>query len=248
MNHYIGDLHLFNRNQTGEGRNYDNRPFDTVADMNQYVLQHWNAKITNGDTVRCLGDMAMRGNNDELLAMVAQLKGRKIFLRGNHDDLSDYRYKQLFADIMDYDEIRDSVDGRVYNLCIMHYPVMFWNGQHRGTILLYAHTHQTYEDFFFQNCIWRLNRHEKESERGGKYIRAFNVGAMMPFMGYEPQTLKVIMAAYDAYERALAELTGEDPNPAFCQSETKFVNEMRQYAKNVLALANGTSTMQSLTI
>lgn len=30
MNYFIGDLHLFNRNQTGEGVNYDGRPFATV--------------------------------------------------------------------------------------------------------------------------------------------------------------------------------------------------------------------------
>ena len=51
MNYYIGDLHLFNRNQTDEGRNYDRRPFATVEEMNQYILERWNAKINNGDTV-----------------------------------------------------------------------------------------------------------------------------------------------------------------------------------------------------
>ena len=39
MNYYIGDLHLFNRNQTDEGRNYDGRPFATVEEMNQYILE-----------------------------------------------------------------------------------------------------------------------------------------------------------------------------------------------------------------
>lgn len=43
-------------------------------------------------TVYILGDMAMRGKNNALLALVAQLKGKKILFRGNHDDLSDYRY------------------------------------------------------------------------------------------------------------------------------------------------------------
>ena len=46
------------------------------------------AKINNGDTVYILGDMAMRGKNSALLALVAQLKGKKILFRGNHDDLS----------------------------------------------------------------------------------------------------------------------------------------------------------------
>ena len=54
MNYFIGDLHLFNRNQTAEGVNYDRRPFATVDEMHRYILEHWNAKITNGDTVYIL--------------------------------------------------------------------------------------------------------------------------------------------------------------------------------------------------
>ncbi len=38
MNYYIGDLHLFNRNQTDEGRNYDGRPFATVEEMGPHFL------------------------------------------------------------------------------------------------------------------------------------------------------------------------------------------------------------------
>lgn len=64
-------------------------------------------------TVYILGDMAMRGKNSALLALVAQLKGKKILFRGNHDDLSDYRYQRLFEEITDYREIADSFDRRM---------------------------------------------------------------------------------------------------------------------------------------
>ena len=171
MNYFIGDLHLFNWNQTGEGVNYDGRPFATVAEMNQYILEHWNAKITNGDTVYILGDMAMRGRNEALIALVAQLKGQKILFRGNHDDLSDYRYQKLFADITDYREISESFDGQSYKLCLMHYPILMWNGQHRGSILLYAHTHNTVEETFFQKCVKELNENKKLNVQQGKPIR-----------------------------------------------------------------------------
>ena len=150
MNYYIGDLHLFNRNQTDEGRNYDRRPFATVEEMNQYILERWNAKINNGDTVYILGDMAMRGKNSALLALVAQLKGKKILFRGNHDDLSDYRYQRLFEEITDYREIADSFDGKTYKLCLMHYPILMWNGQHRGSILLNRAQKQ---------CCWQHRQH-----------------------------------------------------------------------------------------
>ena len=91
MNYYISDLHLFCRSQTKSGVNYDNRPFENIEEMHQYILEHWNAKVTNADTVYILGDIALRGRNDALIALVAQLKGRKVLIRGNHDVLNDYR-------------------------------------------------------------------------------------------------------------------------------------------------------------
>ena len=42
--------------------------------MHDYILKHWNEKITNGDTVYILGDVALRGKNDALIALVAQLR------------------------------------------------------------------------------------------------------------------------------------------------------------------------------
>ena len=126
MNYFIGDLHLFNRNQTGEGVNYDGRPFATVAEMNQYILEHWNAKITNGDTVIFLGIWPCGVETKHSSHWSRSLKVRKILFRGNHDDLSDYRYQKLFADITDYREISESFDGQSYKLCLMHYPILMW--------------------------------------------------------------------------------------------------------------------------
>ena len=197
MNYYIADMHLFCRSQVQEGgTNYDGRPFETLEEMHQYFLEHWNAKVTNGDTVYILGDVAFRGKNEELIALVARLKGHKILVRGNHDDLSDYRYAQLFADIVDYAEIKDVAEGKNYKLVLSHYPILFWKDQHRGAILLYGHTHQTAEDTFFQNCIRQMNTDETMQQRraGEKEIRAINVGAMCLYMFYEPRTLDELLS------------------------------------------------------
>ncbi len=139
MNYYIADMHLFCASQTNEGAvNYDNRPFDTVEEMNEYMLRKWNQKITNADTVYILGNLAFRGKNDALIALVAQLRGKKVLVKGNHDDLGDYRYKQLFAEICERKEVTDCFDSHAYKLVLDHFPVLMWNGQHRGTILLYG--------------------------------------------------------------------------------------------------------------
>ena len=194
MNYYIGDLHLFCRSQTREGINYDNRPFDTVEEMNTCILERWNSKINNSDKVYILGDIALRGRSDALVALVSRLRGRKILIKGNHDDLSDYRYAKLFEEICDYKELTESFNGKAYKLCLMHYPILMWNGQHRGTILLYAHTNNSVEDGFFQKCIAEINTNKELNLRrhGEQPVRAINVGAMKPYMDYEPRTLQEI--------------------------------------------------------
>lgn len=199
MNYYISDLHLFCKSQTKQGANYDNRPFETMDEMHNYILTRWNARVTNGDTVYILGDIALRGSYAPLIGLVAQLKGKKVLIRGNHDDTKDYRYAQLFDDILDYKEITENVNGKAYKLCLMHYPILMWNGQHRGTILLYGHAHNSIEHEFFQDCIRRMNESEELSLRrhGGEHIRAINVGACMPWMNYTPRMISELLTTKD---------------------------------------------------
>ena len=92
MNYYISDMHLFHENSI----KFDNRPFENIGDMHEVMRTKWNNKITNGDTVYILGDISFRGKNENLIAYVSTLKGHKVLVRGNHDDVSDYRYRQLF--------------------------------------------------------------------------------------------------------------------------------------------------------
>jgi len=194
MNYYISDLHFFAKSQIDNGGcNYDGRPYKTLEEMHENILRRWNQKITNGDTVYILGDISMGGAGEKLIELVAKLKGHKVLVKGNHDDVRDYRYKQLFEQICDYKELSDSIAGKSYKLVLSHYPILMWNGQHRGAILLYGHTHRTVEDVYFQECIKTMNerndiRHEHDPE-----FRAINVGCMCDYMDYEPRSLKELL-------------------------------------------------------
>ena len=73
MNYYISDLHLLHENVI----RFDNRPFDSIAQMQETIVNNWNSKVTNGDTVYILGDVSMRGKKEDLISLVATLKGKK---------------------------------------------------------------------------------------------------------------------------------------------------------------------------
>ena len=194
MNYYISDLHFFSKNQTAEGLNFDNRPFKNVDEMHGVILNNWNSRVTNGDTVYILGDISNRGKNEDLIALVAKLKGKKVLIIGNHEDIRDYRYKQLFHAIYDYLEITDHADKQPYKLVLCHYPILMWNGQHNGTILMYGHLHDSIEEAYFKKCLSEMNGGEFAIRRPyEKEIVAINVGCMMPYMDYTPRTLEEIL-------------------------------------------------------
>lgn len=188
MNYYISDLHLFHEASI----RFDERPFSSLEEMHEKILQNWNNRINNGDTVYILGDISLRGKNEDLIALVAKLKGKKVLVRGNHDDLSDYRYRQLFYEIVDYKEINDVFGGKNYKLILCHYPIFSWKDMGRGCILLYGHTHNSQEDFYFQKCLNEMSENECR-HTNGKRICAYNVGCMKSYINYVPRTLKEIL-------------------------------------------------------
>lgn len=200
MNYYISDLHLFHKNVTREGKDFDDRLFDNLDEMHSTIKEKWNKKVTNGDTVYILGDMAMRGTQEDLIAFVSTLKGHKIMVRGNHDDIRDLRYKQMYDEICDYKEIRDIFNGENVKLILCHYPILMWKEQHYGSILLYGHVHNSVEEYYFKKCLYEMNTETFfDRRKGGKLLRAYNVGCMMPYMNYEPRTLEEIVVGSERF-------------------------------------------------
>lgn len=199
-NYYISDLHLFHKNVTEEGTNFDNRPFKTMEEMHEVIKNNWNSSVTGSDHVYILGDMCWQ-HNESSISLVAQLKGVKHLIIGNHDDVKDQRYRQLFNEVISYKELDDIIDGKKYRVVLSHYPIMFWNHQHKFTkegneykkwaIQLYGHVHNSVEEEIFKSFLAQLNN------KYGIACEAYNVGSMMDYMGYTPRTLKEILLSSD---------------------------------------------------
>lgn len=64
--------------------NYCNRPFESVFQMNETMIDRWNRVVNNEDTVYHLGDFAM-GNKIFVPQIVERLQGKIILIAGNHD-------------------------------------------------------------------------------------------------------------------------------------------------------------------
>ena len=81
MDCLISDLHLDHDNII----DYCDRPFGSVEEMNETLVEHWNAIIDSTDEVLYGGDLTIRSSAAALLDWLDELNGEIVFLLGNHD-------------------------------------------------------------------------------------------------------------------------------------------------------------------
>jgi len=81
--YFISDTHFDHSNII----KYCDRPFSTVEYMNNTILHNWNNTIKDNDTVYFLGDLTHRKNSRNSTWWIHQLRGKIIWLKGNHDKL-----------------------------------------------------------------------------------------------------------------------------------------------------------------
>ena len=184
MIYYIADMHLGHRNVL----RFDNRPFETVEEMEEKVIQNWNGRVTEEDTVYVLGDAFWKSENDSV-RVIQRLNGHKRLIRGNHDRVHG-RLRFYWESIEHYAEIKDG-DTLVI---LSHYPILFYRNQHYGAVMLYGHVHNSHE--------WQqVEKWKREQWAMDIPSRLINVGCMMDYMGYTPRTLEELLAS--------------NPSPAF---------------------------------
>ena len=86
----ISDTHFNHANVI----KYCNRPFEDVEQMNETLIKNWNETVSNNDVVIHLGDVGF-GKKEEIAAIIKRLNGRKILIKGNHDNWSDETYRNM---------------------------------------------------------------------------------------------------------------------------------------------------------
>lgn len=107
------------------------RPFASVEEMDETMIERWNAKVRPGDRVFHLGDFAFVPADP----ILARLNGEKHLILGNHD-FGD-RIGSGWASIESLKRIR--VHG--VDLVMCHYAMRVWPGSHRGAVNLFGHSH-----------------------------------------------------------------------------------------------------------
>jgi calcineurin-like phosphoesterase family protein len=113
------------------------RPWRTLEEMHTGLIASWNAKVGHDDTVYHLGDVSFAGRGHTLM-ILSQLKGKIVFLKGNHDKKANFW--RTGVDTQTADRIHDlTYQGQRIVLC--HYPLLTWDKAHRGAWHLHGHSH-----------------------------------------------------------------------------------------------------------
>lgn len=162
---YTADTHF------GHARiiEYCQRPFATVQEMDEGLVERWNERVADDDHVLVLGDFAL-GKIAESLQVVRRLKGHKVLVSGNHDRswygmdrkkatshawaarYLDSGFESVLAGHPVYDHHLPGYDGPV---TLSHFPyvgdshgedryVDFRPTHRKGHVLLHGHVHDAW--------------------------------------------------------------------------------------------------------
>lgn len=148
---FVGDSHFGHTNILNYEKEF--RPFDSVEQMNEVMVQRWNAVVKKQDIVWHLGDFAF---GREHLEIAKRLNGIKRLILGNHDQYPEDAYLTYF----------NSLHGAVYwrekKFILTHVPVHPCNLAGKNCRNIHGHLHSKFVMIYKNDTkVW---------ERDSRYI------------------------------------------------------------------------------
>jgi calcineurin-like phosphoesterase family protein len=127
---------------------YSKRPFGNVNEMNEALIEKWNARVKPNDIVWHLGDFAflpaVKAEN-----ILCRLNGKKRLILGNHDSvIEDNKQLHAYFELIEKKRVINIPDQGVgkYNrqqITLNHTPELTWESGHHGAWMLHGHCHGT---------------------------------------------------------------------------------------------------------
>ncbi|GAF97624.1 unnamed protein product, partial [marine sediment metagenome] len=134
---FSADLHL------GHAKIIDHcrRPFDSVGQMNECLVERWNETVAPGDTVYLLGDVAYKA--DDADSLLDRMHGNIRLVRGDHDK-NPHTTKGRAINLARFEQMipfgtEIEMAGQLVVLC--HFPMDSWEGKYEGSFMLHGHSH-----------------------------------------------------------------------------------------------------------
>lgn len=139
----ISDTHWSHKNIL----KHTNRPFSSVEEMDETMVENWNKVVRPEDTVYHLGDVFW--NKAKAQTIAPRLNGRKIVVLGNHDWGAGYMESLGFQALTRTRKETASLYLPDIRILMAHRPrdLPTWNEHMRGVIVLCGHEHDNMPRF-----------------------------------------------------------------------------------------------------
>lgn len=138
--YWASDIHYNHFNAI----HHANRPFKTVEEMDEYILETLRTTLTPSDILFTLGDIFWKCDYEKIKKFVDCIPCPWYFILGNHDNENILKFEPLakklkkVGDIFDVN-LRDEKEE--YNIIMSHYPIESWPRSHYGSVHLHGHNH-----------------------------------------------------------------------------------------------------------
>lgn len=152
------DLHLFHKNII----QYCGRPYSDEYEMNDDIVDKWNACVTDDDRVIVVGDLTagLFDRKDSLAEIITRLRGKKELVVGNHDHCS----KKWYRDAGFKSVVNHFCEGR---MLFVHKPATEFNEKsvrlraiHKPGLVVHGHIHSALPEIEgHYNVAW--DRHNR---------------------------------------------------------------------------------------
>jgi|YelNatPaOPRAMG01_1025707.scaffolds.fasta_scaffold50800_1 calcineurin-like phosphoesterase family protein len=145
MKYFItSDLHFNHKNII----EYSNRPFNSVEEMNETLINNWNSVVSMDDIVYIDGDLAF-GSKGKIREILNRLNGSKILIKGNHDWFKNLPIECFIRMEKKFEII--NVEGQDY--IIIHDPSAASADHTSNYKYLCGHLHSMPENRVYRNWI-----------------------------------------------------------------------------------------------
>lgn len=120
--------------------NFENRPFETIEEMNAEMVSAWNKVVTKNSTVYHLGDFSFGGYND-WIDILNQLRGNIVLIKGNHCKTKIINRILRDGYLQDIHMVGHYMKAGKYTLNLTHYPLEIGNRVRNFNLSGHIHSH-----------------------------------------------------------------------------------------------------------
>lgn len=117
---------------------FEDRPFETVAEMETKMIQAWNDVVMKNDVVYYLGDFSF-GTVVDWRRLLNELRGKIILIKGNHDKSKIVNTMITEGLIHEYHPLGTVIKQDKMMLNLSHYPMLI--GARPRNFSIHGHIH-----------------------------------------------------------------------------------------------------------